>query len=44
MIFDNADDMAALKVAWPGTANGSVLLTTRDLTAAATLAAHHVQV
>jgi hypothetical protein len=44
MIFDNADDVTVLKAAWPGTICGSVLLTTRDLAVATSLAAQHVQV
>jgi len=33
----------ALKTAWPGVSNGSILLTSRDLTVATTVAAQHVQ-
>ncbi|KAM4066810.1 tetratricopeptide repeat domain-containing protein [Hirsutella rhossiliensis] len=43
VIFDNADDINTLKTAWPGATRGpvSMLLTTRDLTIATTLAAQH---
>ncbi|KAF2234366.1 TPR-like protein [Viridothelium virens] len=34
VIFDNADNLETLKLAWPGGAHGSVLLTTRDFNAA----------
>jgi len=44
MIFDNADDLTALKVAWPATVGGSILVTTRDLAVATTLAGHHLHV
>ncbi|KJZ74929.1 hypothetical protein HIM_05660 [Hirsutella minnesotensis 3608] len=44
LIFDNADDLTALKAAWPGTIRGSVLLTTRDFTVATSLATKHVLV
>lgn len=30
LIFDNADDLEILRLAWPGNSRGSVLLTTRD--------------
>ncbi|KAI1138886.1 hypothetical protein F5Y05DRAFT_354227 [Hypoxylon sp. FL0543] len=30
IVFDNADDLEAIKVAWPGGSHGSILLTTRD--------------
>ncbi|KAI0973577.1 P-loop containing nucleoside triphosphate hydrolase protein [Xylaria arbuscula] len=44
VMFDNADDLAALKTAWPESIIGSVLLTTRNFTVATTLAAQHIQV
>ncbi|KAG9254828.1 P-loop containing nucleoside triphosphate hydrolase protein [Emericellopsis atlantica] len=44
IIFDNADDLPALKTAWPGTSHGSVLLTTRDFTVATSLLTQYVQV
>lgn len=44
VVFDNADDLTALKTAWLGTSRCSVLLTTRDSTVATTLAAHHLEV
>ncbi|CAM1507781.1 Fc.00g046290.m01.CDS01 [Cosmosporella sp. VM-42] len=44
VIFDNADDLTALKTAWPGTIRGSVLLTTRDFTVATSLMTKHVLV
>lgn len=46
VVFDNADDLAALKTAWPGATGGSVsiLVTTRDLTVASSLAAQKIQV
>jgi hypothetical protein len=33
LIFDNADDLNILRLAWPGGAVGSILLTSRDFTA-----------
>ncbi|KAI6784643.1 uncharacterized protein J7T54_006689 [Emericellopsis cladophorae] len=44
IIFDNADDLTALKTAWPATSRGSVLLTTRDFTVATSLLTQYVQV
>ncbi|RYP89134.1 hypothetical protein DL769_000182 [Monosporascus sp. CRB-8-3] len=44
IIFDNADDLTALKTAWPGTTRGSVLLTTRDFTVATALVTKYVLV
>ncbi|TRX96272.1 hypothetical protein FHL15_002996 [Xylaria flabelliformis] len=43
IVFDNADDLQALKVAWPGTAQGSILLTTRDFDVARNPAAECLQ-
>ncbi|KAI9658288.1 MAG: hypothetical protein M1821_002421 [Bathelium mastoideum] len=45
VIFDNADNLETLKLAWPGNAHGSVLFTTRDFNAAHALATSgcHVQ-
>ncbi|KAI9811064.1 MAG: hypothetical protein M1827_005646 [Pycnora praestabilis] len=34
IIFDNADDLEILKHAWPGSGKGSILLTSRDSSAA----------
>ncbi|KAI0024434.1 P-loop containing nucleoside triphosphate hydrolase protein [Xylariomycetidae sp. FL0641] len=44
VIFDNADDLQALKTAWPGSSHGSVLLTTRDFDMARNPAAECLQV
>ncbi|TLD07289.1 hypothetical protein PgNI_10309 [Pyricularia grisea] len=46
VVFDNADDLAALKTAWPGATSGSVsiILTTRDLTVATSFAAQNIHV
>ncbi|KAI0531916.1 P-loop containing nucleoside triphosphate hydrolase protein [Xylaria digitata] len=44
VIFDNADDLTALKLAWPESITGSVLLTTRSFAVATTLAAQYIQV
>jgi hypothetical protein len=38
LIFDNADDLEILRLAWPGHSNGCVLITTRDFNAAHGLA------
>ncbi|KAI0199004.1 TPR-like protein [Astrocystis sublimbata] len=43
VVFDNADDLQALKVAWPATAKGSILLTTRDFDLARNPAAECLQ-
>lgn len=40
MIFDNADDLGLLRHVWPANGTGSVLLTSRDLGAASTVAAN----
>ena len=34
LIFDNADDLEVLRHAWPSNADGSILITTRDFSAA----------
>ena len=46
IVFDNADDLASLKTAWPGAPGGTVsmLLTTRDLAVANTVAAQNLQI
>ncbi|KAJ8131983.1 hypothetical protein O1611_g1641 [Lasiodiplodia mahajangana] len=44
IVFDNADDLTALKTAWPESINGSVLLTTRNLTVATTITAQYKQI
>ncbi|KAH6631370.1 P-loop containing nucleoside triphosphate hydrolase protein [Chaetomium tenue] len=44
VVFDNADDLAALKLVQPGSTRGSVLITTRDFTVATTIPSQHVQV
>ena len=33
VVFDNADDLDILKTAWPGTGQGSILITSRDFSA-----------
>ena len=45
LIFDNADNLEILRVAWPVNAHGSVLITTRDFNASHTLspAGFHVR-
>lgn len=45
MVFDNADDLSILKNAWPGSGQGSVLITSRDFSASFSPAAtgFHVQ-
>jgi hypothetical protein len=45
LIFDNADDLEVLRLAWPGNGLGSVLLTSRDFNAARSPASagFHVQ-
>ena len=45
LVFDNADDLSILKNAWPGSGQGSVLVTSRDFSASFSPAAHgfHVQ-
>lgn len=44
VVFDNADDIATLRTAWPGTNRGSVLVTTRDSAVAIGVAAQYIQV
>lgn len=44
LVFDNADDLAALKTAWPAAIHGSVLLTTRNFIVATSLATKYVLV
>ncbi|KAI1479741.1 TPR-like protein [Daldinia eschscholtzii] len=44
MILDNADDLQAIKIAWPGSSHGSILLTTRDFDIANNPAARCLQV
>ncbi|PLB46258.1 TPR-like protein [Aspergillus steynii IBT 23096] len=44
LIFDNADDLGVLKQPWPSSTNGCILLTSRDLTAAFSLASEGCQV
>jgi hypothetical protein len=45
LIFDNADDLHTIRVAWPRSIHGSILLTTRDFDAAKNPAAssYHVE-
>lgn len=43
-MFDNADDAATLRTAWPGTSHGSILITTRDFGVATSSAAQYIQV
>lgn len=38
VVFDNADDIATIRCAWPANGNGSLLLTSRDPAAASTVA------
>ncbi|EXF84562.1 hypothetical protein CFIO01_04730, partial [Colletotrichum fioriniae PJ7] len=44
LIFDNADDLATLKTAWPGPDEGSVLLTTRDFAVATSITPQYIHV
>ncbi|KID91917.1 NB-ARC and TPR domain protein [Metarhizium guizhouense ARSEF 977] len=44
LVFDNVDDFAALKTAWPTAIHGSILLTTRDFIVATSLATKYVLV
>ncbi|KAL7919048.1 P-loop containing nucleoside triphosphate hydrolase protein [Trichoderma austrokoningii] len=44
LVFDNADDLAALKTAWPTATRGSILVTTRDLTIATSLVTTYASV
>ncbi|OIW23392.1 TPR-like protein [Coniochaeta ligniaria NRRL 30616] len=45
VIYDNADDLTALRTAWPGTMKGSVLITTQNISVATSkLATQRVQV
>jgi hypothetical protein len=44
LIFDNADSLDVLKYGWPGGCSGSILVTTRDLTAGFSLAAQGMQI
>ncbi|KAI1802970.1 hypothetical protein F4811DRAFT_554356 [Daldinia bambusicola] len=44
IVFDNADDLQAIKIAWPGSSHGSILLTTRDFDIANNPAAQCLQV
>lgn len=44
LVFDNADNLSVLKQFWPGSSSGSILLTTRDSTAAFGLASDSCQV
>ena len=44
LIFDNADDLDVLKPAWPGSAAGFVLLTSRDANSAFALASGGCQI
>ncbi len=45
MVFDNADDLSILRNAWPGSGQGSVLITSRDFSASFSPAAtgFHIQ-
>ncbi|GAP84174.1 putative NB-ARC and TPR domain protein [Rosellinia necatrix] len=43
VVFDNADDLQTLKVAWPRNPRGSILLTTRDFDVARNPAAECLQ-
>ncbi|KAI1407008.1 hypothetical protein F5Y13DRAFT_207064 [Hypoxylon sp. FL1857] len=44
IVFDNADDLQAIKVAWPVGSSGSILLTTRDFDIANNPAARCLQI
>ncbi|KAI0157224.1 hypothetical protein GGR57DRAFT_461278 [Xylariaceae sp. FL1272] len=44
VVFDNADDLQALRTAWPGSPNGAILLTTRDFDVARNPAAECIQI
>lgn len=44
LVFDNADDAATLRAAWPGTTHGSVLITTRNFGVVTHSAAQCIQV
>ncbi|KAJ5092020.1 hypothetical protein NUU61_006890 [Penicillium alfredii] len=44
LIYDNADDLSAMKYAWPAGSVGSILITSRDSTAAFSLASSGCQV
>ncbi|KAH0598669.1 hypothetical protein MHUMG1_03973 [Metarhizium humberi] len=44
LVFDNVDDFAALKTAWPTAIHGSILFTTRDFIVATSLATKYVLV
>ncbi|KAI1180884.1 hypothetical protein F4777DRAFT_177094 [Nemania sp. FL0916] len=44
VVFDNADDLQSLKVAWPGHSHGSILITTRDFDVARNQAAECLQI
>ncbi|GAO19100.1 hypothetical protein UVI_02042000 [Ustilaginoidea virens] len=44
VVLDNADDLATVKTAWPTAARGSVLVTTRDLVIATSLATSYASV
>lgn len=44
IVFDNADDLQALRIAWPGSSHGSILLTTRDFDVANNPAAQSLHV
>ncbi|KAI1215007.1 uncharacterized protein F4807DRAFT_466343 [Annulohypoxylon truncatum] len=44
IIFDNADDLQAIKVAWPTSSHGSIILTTRDFDVANNPAAQCIQI
>ncbi|VUC30930.1 unnamed protein product [Clonostachys rosea] len=44
IIFDNADDIDVLKIIWPGTLRGSVLVTTRDFSIATSIVSRYVPI
>jgi hypothetical protein len=44
LVFDNADDLVAVKTAWPTATRGSILVTTRDLAIATSLVTTYASV
>ncbi|KAK1246392.1 hypothetical protein MKX08_000194 [Trichoderma sp. CBMAI-0020] len=44
LVFDNADDLVAVKTAWPTTTRGSILVTTQDLIIATPLATTYASI
>ncbi|KAI1103520.1 hypothetical protein F4804DRAFT_342413 [Jackrogersella minutella] len=44
IVFDNADDLQAIKIAWPASSHGSILLTTRDFDVANNPVTQYLQI